>query len=222
MPGEDRHSDCGLFLRRLSRYADGDLSPEEREESELHMESCPRCRVAYESHRKLILLLESPREKEPPWDLDFKVLEAVGFGGARTQLRGSRVSPPLVWAATVVGLIGLGKGFWVIGKGAARVGSLIFGPSGSLSAENMAALAGKLTRYLVTIWDGLLAGLGTLEPLWRSLGAVSDAAKSNPLAIGTILTTLALVLLFFRLVTKGRNSHAPDSHHERFHRHGRR
>jgi len=222
MPGEKGHIDCGLFLRRLSRYADGDLPPEDAEMSGLHMESCPRCRAVYESHRKLILLLESPREKEPPWDLDFKVLEAVGFGGARTQLRGSRVSPPLVWAATVVGLIGLGMGCWVIGKGAARVASLIFGPSGSLSAENMAALAGKLTRYLVTIWDGVVAGLGTLEPLWRSLGAVSSAAKGNPLAIGTILTTLVLVLLFFRLVTKERNSHATDSHHERFNGYGGR
>jgi hypothetical protein len=169
--------------------------------------------VAYETHKQLILLLESSKDKEPPWDLDFKVLEAVGFGGARTQLRGYHVSPPLVWAATFVGLIGLGLGGWVMGKGVTRLASSIFGPSGSLSTEAMADLAGKLTRHLVTIWDGLLMGLGSFEPLGRSLGAVSDAAKGNPLVIGASLGTLALVLLFFRLMTKERSSHVRNSHH---------
>lgn len=213
MSADDRRLNCKAFIGRLSRYADGDLAPEEGEECRLHIEVCPRCRAAYETHKRLILMLESSRDREPPWDLDFKVLEAVGFGGARTQLRGSRVSPPLVWAATFVGLIGLGIGGWVVGHGAVRLVSAVFGPSGSLSTEVMAGLAGKLMRYLVTIWDGFLAGLGTFEPLGRSLGAVSTAAKGNPLVIGALLGTLALVLVFFKLMTKERSSHVRNSRH---------
>jgi hypothetical protein len=215
MSADERHTNCEIFFGRLSRYADGDLSPRESEESRLHVDVCPRCQAAFESHKKLILMLESSKELEPPWDLDFKVLEAVGFGGARTQLRGYRVSPPLVWAATVVGLIGLGLGGWVLGQGIARLASVIFGPSGVLSTEVMAGLASKLTRHLVTIWDGLLAGTGMFEPLGRSLGAVSDAAKGNPIVIGTLLGTLALVLIFFRLMTKERSSHARHQHNKR-------
>ena len=207
MSAEREQLDCRAFLRRLSRFADGDVTPEQSEQSGRHMDVCPRCKAAYEAHERLILLLESSKDKEPPWDLDFKVLEAVGFGGARTQLRGHRVSPPLVWAATALGLVLIGAVGLVVGRGVVRLGSSLFGPSGSLSAEEMAGLTSKLTRYLVTVWEGLLAGLGTLEPLSRSLGAVSDAARGNPAAIGTCLGTLALVVLFFRIMMKERRSH---------------
>jgi anti-sigma factor RsiW len=215
MPANDGHTACRSFVDRLGSYADGDLTERENQEFRLHLETCPRCRSAYESHEKMILLLESTREKDPPWDLDFKVLQAVGFGGVRTQLRGYRVSPPLVWAATVVGLIGLGFGGWVLGRGVVKIASAIFGPSGSLSAGDMAALASKLTRYLVTVWDSVLAGLRTLEALVRSLGAVSNAAKDNPAVIGAALGTLALVLLFFRLMTRERSSRVRNVHDKR-------
>lgn len=212
MSAENGQLDCRTFLGRLSRFADGDVTPEESEQSSCHMNVCPRCQAAFEAHERLILLLESSKEKEPPWDLDFKVLEAVGFGGARTQLRGYRVSPPLVWAATALGLVVVGWVGLMVGRGVVRLAASLFGPSGSLSAEEMAGLTSRLTRYLVTVWESLAAGLGGLEPLGRSLGAVSDAAKGNPAAIGTCLGTLALVVLFFRIMMKERRSHVRNLH----------
>ncbi len=206
MPGRGLSSECGKFSKRLSRYADGDLSPAEAEESGLHVESCPLCAARLEAHKKMILLLESSKDVEAPWDLDLKVLEAVGFGGARTQLRGHRVSPPLIWAASVAAMILVGAGGLALRDGAARMFSIIFGPSGAVSTEEVAGLTGKVTRYFVTVWDGLVAGLGTLQPLFRSLGAVSDAAWGNPVAMGAIVGTLALVLLFFRLMARGKTS----------------
>jgi hypothetical protein len=206
MATENRPLECKEFSRRLSRYADGDLSPVVAGESKRHLEGCPGCRAMLESHKRMILLLESSREVEAPWDLDLKVLEAIGFGGVRTQLRGYRVSPPAVWAASVAAMILLGAGGLAVRSGIARLLSLLVGPSGSLSAGEMGSLASKLTGYLVTIWEGFLAGLGTLQPLARSLGAVSDAAMGSPLAITFIVGTLAFVLVFFRVVVSEKRS----------------
>lgn len=206
MPTKNKSSNCKTFLDRLSRYADGDLAPAENEESKRHLDSCPRCAAALESHKTMILLLESSKEIEPPWDLDVRVLEAIGFGGARTQLRGYRVSPPVVWAASVAAMILLGAGGLAVRSGIARFLTIVFGPAGVLSTHEMAGLASKITGYLLTVWDGFAASFGTFAPLARSFGLVSDAAKSNPVVIGTVLTTIALVLLFFRVITKGKRS----------------
>ena len=208
MQTENKHSDCKTFLERLSRYADGDLGPAESEESKRHLDACPKCAAALESHKTMILLLESSKEVEPPWDLDVKVLEAVGFGGARTQLRGYRVSPPVVWAASVAAMVLLGAGGLAVRSGIARFLTIVFGPAGVLSTEEMAGLASKITGYLLTVWDGFIASLEAFQPLARSFGLVSDAAKGNPVVIGTIVATLALVLLFFRIMTKGKRSRA--------------
>jgi hypothetical protein len=208
MPTDDRHPNCKTFLDRLSRYADGDLGPAESEESRLHLDACPKCAAALESHKTMILLLESSKEVEAPWDLDVKVLEAIGFGGARTQLRGYRVSPPVVWAASVAAMVLLGAGGLAVRSGISRFITIVFGPAGVLSTEEMAGLASKLTGYLLTVWDGLIASAETFQPLLRSFGLVSDAARGNPVVIGTILATLALVLLFFRIIAKGKRSRA--------------
>jgi hypothetical protein len=208
MPTENRPPKCKTFLDRLSRYADGDLGHAETEESKRHLDACPKCAVALESHKTMILLLESSKEVEAPWDLDVKVLEAVGFGGARTQLRGYRVSPPVVWAACVAAMVLLGAGGLAVRSGIARFLTIVFGPAGVLSTEEMAGLASKMTGYLLTVWDGLISGLGTFQPLLRSFGLVSDAAKGNPVVIGTIVATLALVFLFFRIMAQGRRSRA--------------
>jgi hypothetical protein len=58
------------------------------------------------------------------------------------------------------------------------------------------------------IWDGILSGLSVFQPLFRSLGAVSDAAWGNPVVMGTMAGTVVLVLMFFRIMTKGRRSRA--------------
>lgn len=208
MAARETPSECRVFAKRLSRYADGDLIPAEAEESKLHLESCSTCAARFEAHKRMILLLESSREVEAPWDLDLKVLEAIGFGGARTQLRGYRVSPPLVWAASVAAMILVGAGGLALRSGVARVISALFGPAGVLSTEEMAGLASKITRSLVMIWDGILSGLSVFQPLFRSLGAVSDAAWDNPVVIGTMAGTVVLVLMFFRIMTKGRRSRA--------------
>jgi hypothetical protein len=221
MPAKDAPNSCSVFEKRLSRYADGDLGPHEGEESRLHVEACPKCAARLEAHRRMILLLESTKEVEAPWDLDLKVLEAIGFGGARTQLRGHSVSPAVVWAAGVAAMILVGAGGLVLRSGVARVLSILFGPSGILSTQEMAGLASKITRYLVTVWDGLAAGIGTLHTLLRSMGAITDAAWGNPLAMGTVAGTAALVFLFIRImaqgkrsraVSKGRRSHVDSSH----------
>ncbi len=208
MAARETPSECRAFAKRLSRYADGDLTVAEAEESRLHLESCPNCAARFEAHKRMILLLESSREVEAPWDLDLKVLEAIGFGGARTQLRGYRVSPPLVWAASVAAMILVGAGGLALRSGVARVISALFGPAGVLSTEEMAGLASKITRSLVMIWDGILSGLSVFQPLFRSLGAVSDAAWDNPVVMGTMAGTVVLVLMFFRIMTKGRRSRA--------------
>lgn len=208
MPATDGPHSCSTFLKRLSRYADGELSPRDAEESKLHVESCPRCAARFETHKRMILLLESAKEVEPPWDLDLKVLEVIGFGGARTQLRGHRVSPAVVWAASVAAMVLLGAGGLVLRSGVARVLSILFGPSGVLSTEEMAGLASKITRYFVTIWDGLAASFGTLHTLFRSMGAITDAAWGNPVVMGTVAVTAALVFLFIRIMTQGKRSRA--------------
>jgi len=208
MPTDDRHSNCKTFLDRLSRYADGDLGPAESEESMLHLDTCPKCAAALESHKTMILLLESSKEVEAPWDLDVKVLEAIGFGGARTQLRGYRVSPPVVWAASVAAMVLLGAGGLAVRSGISRFFTIVFGPAGVLSTEEMAGLASKMTGYLLTVWDGLIASAETFQPLLRSFGLVADAARGNPVVIGTIVATAALVLLFFRIIAKGKRSRA--------------
>jgi anti-sigma factor (TIGR02949 family) len=218
MQTENRHSDCKTFLDRLSRYADGDLGPAESKESRRHLDACPKCAAALEAHKTMILLLESSKEVEAPWDLDVKVLEAIGFGGARTQLRGYRVSPPVVWAASVAAMVLLGAGGLAVRSGIARFLTIVFGPAGVLSTGEMAGLASKITGYLLTVWDGFIAGLEAFQPLARSFGMVSDAAKGNPVVIGTIVATLALVLLFFRIMTKGKRSRATSS--ERSHHAG--
>jgi hypothetical protein len=206
MPTENKSSNCKAFLSQLSRYADGDLGPAESEESKHHLDACPKCAAALESHKTMILLLESSKEIEPPWDLDVKVLEAIGFGGARTQLRGYRISPPVVWAASVAAMVLLGAGGLAVRSGISRFVTILFGPAGVLSTEEMAGLASKITGYLLTVWDGLISSLETFQPLARSFGLVSDAAKSNPAVIGTVLATLALVLLFLRIITNGKRS----------------
>ena len=206
MPAKERPKDCSVFAKRLSRYADGDLGPVEAEESGLHIKSCPNCAAKFEAHRKMILLLDSSKEVEAPWDLDLKVLEAIGFGGARTQLRGRSVSPSLVWAAGVAAIVLVGAGGLVLRDGVAAVMSTLFGPSGLLSSEEMAGLASTITRYFVTIWDSLTAGLSTLRPLFRSAGAVSDAAWGSPAVMGAIIGTLAFVLVFLRIITNGKRS----------------
>jgi hypothetical protein len=208
MPAKDGPQACSIFAERLSRYADGELGPGEAEESRLHAEACPKCAARLEAHKRMILLLESSKEVEPPWDLDLKVLEAIGFGGARTQLRGHSVSPAVVWAASVVAMILVGAGGLVLRSGVARALSILFGPSGILSTQEMAGLTSKITRYFLTVWDGLAAGIGTLHTLLRSMGAVTEAAWGNPLAMGTVAATAALVFLFIRIVTQGKRSRA--------------
>jgi len=208
MPTEKMPTDCRTFLDRLSRYADGDLGHAEEDDSKRHLDACPKCAAALESHKTMILLLESSKEVEAPWDLDVKVLEAVGFGGARTQLRGYRVSPPVVWAASVAAMVLLGAGGLALRSGIVRFLTIVFGPAGVLSTEEMAGLASKITGYLLTVWDGVIASLETFQPLLRSLRLVSEAAVGNPVVMGTMIATLALVLLFIRIMTRGKRSRA--------------
>ena len=45
--------DCGQIDQRLSGYLDGELSQGERQRVEIHLESCPKCREAFEEMSQL-------------------------------------------------------------------------------------------------------------------------------------------------------------------------
>jgi len=202
MQSDKKAEKCREFSKLVSQYAEGDLPPSEAAEWREHVEGCRVCAAKVEAHTKMVLLLESAKDAEPPWDLELRVLEALGFGGAREQLRGQRVPPPLVWAAVVAAMILAGVGGLAAKDYIARGVSLLFGQAAALSSGEAAGLAGRITGYLVTVWDGILSGLATLAPLARNVRPVLDAAGASPEVIGGAVMTAVLLFVFFRTIVR--------------------
>ena len=108
-------------------------------------------------------------------------------------------------AVFAVVLIGLGLGVWGVGRGVARLASAIFGPSGSLSAEEMAGLAFVPGEAMARLFGPAGRTAMLAVAMLVCLGALSSTV------LATIRVTFALARdgLTFRFMARMSRSQAP-------------
>ena len=69
-------SSCDLIQEKISQLLDGDLSPQEREEVEAHIQDCPSCAAIYQAF-SLVSAGIAENLEEPPRALFENVMDAV-------------------------------------------------------------------------------------------------------------------------------------------------
>lgn len=94
----DRH----LSVERASAYLDGQVTPEERQQIEHHLRTCPQCAWQVESLRQTVSLLHQVRRVAVPRPL---TLREVDVQPARAKPRRSWVLPYLQGATALVSLL---------------------------------------------------------------------------------------------------------------------
>lgn len=95
---------CDSVLKSLSLFLYGELSLEEEQEFQDHLEACPACRKAFEVEKTMLAALDS-RELEPPPELLVR---------CRTTLEASIAAVPqrAGWLAALKSFIGGGSKLW--------------------------------------------------------------------------------------------------------------
>jgi hypothetical protein len=174
---------------RLSGYLDGDLTPEEREDVERHLEGCEACREVLGELRAVVALAgglgERPPEREL-WPVIAARIEGSPLGPRlRAPLRGLAGAPPrrplrgLIAASLVLATLSAGAIWMALGRGGAPPG-----PAAELPATQDLRLASDPR-----------APFGETSDAIRELEAVlaESRARLDPETLGVIDRNLAII-----------------------------
>jgi predicted anti-sigma-YlaC factor YlaD len=68
---------CGEFFVEFADYLENQVSPEVRQELELHLSQCSVCRVLYDSSSKTVKIVTESRSFELPESVSEPIIERV-------------------------------------------------------------------------------------------------------------------------------------------------
>ncbi|MFQ5811226.1 MAG: anti-sigma factor family protein, partial [Armatimonadota bacterium] len=170
--------------RRLNRYEDGDLSPEQTAAMEEHLDVCPRCSAELAELRSAITLVESLEQVEPVAEFMAEVLWAI-----RSRRSAEQPAEPVTWP------VGVALGF----AGLVVTAALIVGLA-TLDLEGIRGAATAIGALWEPVFD--VARSFTVEAL-QVLGTVGRAL-TQPLLfalVADVLLLMAVLVVWRRLVT---------------------
>ncbi len=76
---------CDEFLAEFGDYLSGRVSPEVREQLQLHLGQCRTCQVLYDSTRKTLKIVTDSRSFDLPVDVSEEIVDRV-----MAKIRGAR------------------------------------------------------------------------------------------------------------------------------------
>jgi predicted anti-sigma-YlaC factor YlaD len=187
-------------LTLLSAYLDGELSSEERERIELHLEKCETCREALDQESQFLQQIGAIRNIEPPLDFTEAVMARVAQQPA--------FQPPaeVPWrkvagwsfglAASLVAVLGLGV--WVAISSEAVAGANATG----LLSSAITGLAEISSFVISTVGSFLSPAMALARAGATIVLRLFDLARNSGLAVqlGVLLATVTLNYVFTRMV----------------------